>query len=179
MQIPWLFPDFSQYSFFSLTFNKIPWLFPDFCQVWNFPDFSLTTGHPVKVLACRRTDLCLLVLKHWGWDKMATISQMTFWNVFSLKFVPKGQTNNISAFVQIMAWRRSGDKPLSEPMVFSLLMHICVTLPQRVKQASTDQFFYMSRLSNCVGVWPHWILYQYYSANSLGESDAYIYASVI
>ena len=46
MQIPWLFPDFSQYSFFSLTFNKIPWLFPDFCQVWNFPDFSLTTGHP-------------------------------------------------------------------------------------------------------------------------------------
>ena len=41
------FPDFSQYSFFSLTFNKIPWLFPDFCQVWNFPDFSLTTGHPV------------------------------------------------------------------------------------------------------------------------------------
>ena len=47
MQIPWLFPDFSQYSFFSLTFNKIPWLFPDFCQVWNFPDFSLTAGHPV------------------------------------------------------------------------------------------------------------------------------------
>ena len=49
MQIPWLFPNFSQYSFFSLTFNKIPWLFPDFCQVWNFPDFSLTAGHPVFV----------------------------------------------------------------------------------------------------------------------------------
>ena len=46
MQIPWLFPDFSQYSIFSLTFNKIPWLFPDFCQVWNFPDFSLTAGNP-------------------------------------------------------------------------------------------------------------------------------------
>ena len=43
MQIPWLFPIF----IFSLTFNKIPWLFPDFCQVWNFPDFSLTAGHPV------------------------------------------------------------------------------------------------------------------------------------
>ena len=42
MQIPWLFP----ISIFSLTFNKIPWLFPDFCQVWNFPDFSLTAGHP-------------------------------------------------------------------------------------------------------------------------------------
>ena len=44
------FPDFSQYSFFSLTFNKIPWQFPDFCQVWNFPDFSLTAGHPVQHL---------------------------------------------------------------------------------------------------------------------------------
>ena len=34
-----------------------------------------------------------------------------------LKFVPKDPINNIPAFVQIMAWRRSGDKPLSEPMM--------------------------------------------------------------
>ena len=33
----------------------------------------------------------------------------------SLKFVPKGPINNIPALVQIMAWRRPGDKPLSEP----------------------------------------------------------------
>ena len=33
----------------------------------------------------------------------------------SLKFVPKGQINNILALVWIMAWRRPGDKPLSEP----------------------------------------------------------------
>ena len=32
-----------------------------------------------------------------------------------LKFVPKGPINNIPALVQIMAWRRPGDKPLSEP----------------------------------------------------------------
>ena len=32
---------------------------------------------------------------------------------FSLKFVPKGPINNIPALVQIMAWRRPGDKPLS------------------------------------------------------------------
>ena len=50
----------------------------------------------------------------------------------SLKFVPKGPINNIPALVQIMAWRRSGDKPLSEPMMFSLLTHICVTRPQWV-----------------------------------------------
>ena len=48
----------------------------------------------------------------------------------SLKFVPKGPINNNPALVQIMAWRRSGDKPLSEPMMVSLLMHICVTRPQ-------------------------------------------------
>ena len=35
----------------------------------------------------------------------------------SLKFVPKGPINNIPALAQIMAWRRPGDKPLSEPMV--------------------------------------------------------------
>ena len=38
---------------------------------------------------------------------------------FSLKFVPKGPINNIPALVQIMAWRRPGDKPLSEPVMFS------------------------------------------------------------
>ena len=41
----------------------------------------------------------------------------------SLKFVPKGPINNIPALVQIMAWRRPGDKPLSEPMMVSLLTH--------------------------------------------------------
>ena len=34
-----------------------------------------------------------------------------------------------------MAWRRLGDKPLSESMMFTLLMHICVTRPQWVNGA--------------------------------------------
>ena len=38
----------------------------------------------------------------------------------SLKFVPNGSINNIPALVQIMAWRRPGDKPLSDPMMFNL-----------------------------------------------------------
>ena len=50
----------------------------------------------------------------------------------SLKFVSKGPINNIPALVQIMAWRRSGDKPLSKPMMVSLLTLICVTRPQWV-----------------------------------------------
>ena len=50
----------------------------------------------------------------------------------SLKFVPKGLINNIPALVLIMAWRRPGDKPLSEPMLVRSLTHICVTRPQWV-----------------------------------------------
>ena len=50
----------------------------------------------------------------------------------SLKFVPMGPINNFQALVQIMAWHCPGDKPLSEPMLVSLLTHICVTRPQWV-----------------------------------------------
>ena len=53
-------------------------------------------------------------------------------NSYSNFTVPKGQINNIPALVQIMAWRRPGDKPLSEPMMVSLTMHICVIRPQWV-----------------------------------------------
>ena len=52
----------------------------------------------------------------------------------SLKFVLKGPVNNIPVLVQIMAWRRPGDKTLSEPMMVSLLTHICVTQPQWVNR---------------------------------------------
>ena len=54
----------------------------------------------------------------------------------SLKFVPKGPINNIPALVQIMAWRRPGDKPLSEPMMVSLSMHICVARSHWVNSLS-------------------------------------------
>ena len=51
----------------------------------------------------------------------------------SLMFVPKGPINNIPALVQIMAWHWSGDKPLSKPMMASLLTHICITRRQCVE----------------------------------------------
>ena len=57
---------------------------------------------------------------------------------FSVKFVPEGPINNIPALVQIMAWRRPGDKPLSDPMLVSLPTHICVTRPQWVKACFTS-----------------------------------------
>ena len=46
----------------------------------------------------------------------------------SLKFVTISQH-----WFKIMAWRRPGDKPLSEPMMVNLLTHKCVTRPQWVK----------------------------------------------
>ena len=88
---------------------------------------------------------CAVPLTHWGRNKMADISQTTTSNAIllneniwislklSLKFVPKGRINNIPALVQIMAWRRPGDKPLSEAMMASFATHICVTRPQWVK----------------------------------------------
>ena len=51
----------------------------------------------------------------------------------SLKFVPRGSINNIPTLVQVMAWRRPGDKPLSGPMMVRLPTHICVARPQWVK----------------------------------------------
>ena len=48
----------------------------------------------------------------------------------SLKFVPRGPINNFPTLVQVMAWHRPGDKPLSESMMVRLPTHICVTRPQ-------------------------------------------------
>ena len=78
---------------------------------------------------------------------MDAISQTTFWSAFSwmkifkfrlkilisLKFVPKCPISNIPALVQKIACRRPGDKSLFEPMMITLLTHICVTGPQWVK----------------------------------------------
>ena len=50
----------------------------------------------------------------------------------SLKFIPMGSINNIPALVQMMAWRRPGDKPLSEPMIIIFMTHICATSPKWV-----------------------------------------------
>ena len=58
-----------------------------------------------------------------------------------LKFVAEVQINNTPGLVQIKAWRRPGDKPLSEPMMVSLLTHVCVTQPQWFI-TKTEQLFH-------------------------------------
>ena len=73
----------------------------------------------------------------------------------SLKFVPKGPINNIPALVQIMAWRRPGDKSLSEPMMVSFLTHICVTRPQWVNQSVqiTPETYYTKIIQLTIWIW--------------------------
>ena len=80
-------------------------------------------------------------------DKMATIFQTEFLNAFSwmkmykihLKFVPKSPINNIPALVQIMAWHRSSDEPLSQPIIVSVLTHLYVARPQWINHATWHQ----------------------------------------
>ena len=74
----------------------------------------------------------------------------------SLKLVPQGPINNIPALVEIMAWRRPGDKPLSGPMMVRLLTHICVTRPQWVNcpivQGGTDAEQFLMGIQHHVGI---------------------------
>ena len=52
----------------------------------------------------------------------------------SLNFVQREPITNIPALIKIMAWR--SNKPLSEPMMFSLPRHTCVTQLQWVERLS-------------------------------------------
>ena len=78
---------------------------------------------------CRGLTTCLLHVGPPFGNRFLNISLR-----FSLKFVPKVRINNIPSLVQIMAWCRPGNKPLYEPMMVSLLTHICVTRPQWVNK---------------------------------------------
>ena len=64
----------------------------------------------------------------------------------SLKFVPKGPINNITALVQIIAWRRAGGKPVRR---------ICVTRPQWVKRWQT----FADDILNILSFKCHWSLF--------------------
>ena len=95
----------------------------------------------------------------------------------SLKFVPKGRISNILTVVPIMAWRRPGDKPLSEPVIVSLLTHICVTRPQWVNVVNLKDVceitLYLIKTTVCIflGVicWGMYVLLMSYSASYKAE----------
>ena len=76
----------------------------------------------------------------------------------SLNFVLKGQINNIPSLVQVMALPRPDNKPLSEPMMISLLTHICFIQPQWVKNCCAD----MTNIKQCkmVCCWRYGMYFQ-------------------
>ena len=91
---------------------------------WMFRGISRQCCRRTFILKIKPVNWCLA---HWGRDKTAAILRTTFSNTVwislqtSLKFVPKVRINNIPALIQITAWRRPSGKPLSKPMMVSLL----------------------------------------------------------
>ena len=134
--------DCLEYSSFSTwSVNIFNFLQHCECQVWSkvylcqcctiIPSYNTGPWTPlVNTLRPRQNG------RHFTDDTFKRISlneNITISIKISLKFVPKGPINNIPVLVQIMAWRRPGDKPLSEPMMIRLPTHICVIRPQWVK----------------------------------------------
>ena len=50
-------------------------------------------------------------------DIFKSIFNESVWITISLKFVPKGPIDYNSALVQVVAWHRTGEKPLPESML--------------------------------------------------------------
>ena len=84
-----------------------------------------------------------VLLTHWGQDKMAAIFQTTFSNAFSsMKMFEFCWRFHWSLFLRVQltisqhgsdnGLAPSRDKPLSEPMMVSLLTHLWVTRPRWV-----------------------------------------------
>ena len=107
---------------------------------WSEALALLSQGHTVYQGQCGVSHHCGLgcprvrpsfikALTHLPLDKMAAILaddifKCIFLNLnvkilikISLKLVPRGSIDNKPALVQLMAWRRTGDKPLSKPML--------------------------------------------------------------
>ena len=106
--------------------HDVPYGQPTGCWRLNTPP---TTWMHINTLRPRHND------RHFADDTFKYIfldENVIISTKISLNFVPKGPIDNIPALGQIMAWRRPGDKPLSEPMMVRLPTHICVTRPQWV-----------------------------------------------
>ena len=83
----------------------------------------------------------------------------------SLKCVWEVRINNIPSLVQIMAWRRPGDKPLSAPMMASLLTHICVTQPQWVNDLAIQTLSLTLNSVECIFIIVIFILFDKHESN--------------
>ena len=124
----------------ALAPNRSQWrrwkYIPQHQNILLLPNLSLNSFH---VPECPLAQLNTLRPRQNGRHFADDIFEYIFLNQnvsismkISLNFVSEGPIDNIPALVQIMAWRRPSDKPLSETMMVRLLTHICVTRPQWV-----------------------------------------------
>ena len=58
--------------------------------------------------------------------KYISFNENVWISIKSSLIFSKGPIHNIPSLVQMMAWRRPGDKPLSEQMLVGLLAHMCM-----------------------------------------------------
>ena len=95
----------------------------------------------------------------------------------SLEFVPRGPVNNTPVLVQIMTWRRPGDKPLSEPMGASSLTHICVSRPRWVKAWETNSgvslLHFMAKYGLFTCVHHFYLLQKNYNMSDISAIDVW------
>ena len=118
--------------------NHLKWWWPTPRCHWRWTEFTQWGWDKMAaILQTKRIFFKTLRPRQDGRHFADSIFKCIFFNEnccilikLSLKYVRKGPIDNNPAMVQIMAWRRSGDKPLSETMMISLQMHICVTQPQ-------------------------------------------------
>ena len=113
----------------------------------RFHELCCLMGTPVNTFRPRQNG------RHFADEILNAFSGMNMFEIpiaISLKFVPKGPINNIPALVYILPCGRPGDKPLSEAMMVSLQMHICVTRLQWVNGniQCVNEFVWLSVLGD-------------------------------
>ena len=110
-------------------------------KIFLFDDFIMSFEDWVFYLQVRNETWVNTLRPRWnrlqfadGIFKCIFLNETIWFSIeMSLKFVPRCSINNIPSLVQVMAWRRPGDKPLSEPMMVRLPTHTSVTWPEWVK----------------------------------------------
>ena len=118
---------FQQYLKYVVILNVMKHLFIGFCvktQLKHINQYSVLKVQYINTLKPRHNG------RHFADDIFTCIflnGNVLISITSSLKFVDKVPMNEIPALIQIMAWRHPGDMPLSEPVMVSFPVHICIT----------------------------------------------------
>ena len=100
---------------FMLDHRLYPILISLFSGSGDIPNYPKGSGIYVYCIH-------LWAILNQSWNNANQYLSCNYWNLrisicISPKFVPKGPVHNKSTLVQVMAWRRTGDKPIPEPML--------------------------------------------------------------